>query len=101
MLSVNHKSLICKVKENKDRSVLHPLFSVLQFQKVSGIHGNPESNKEGADGRKTVQTPRPAAALPISLTQDHLTLAVLTLLLGGWLVFVLTCLLVSSIVICT
>ncbi|NP_001265824.1 serine/threonine-protein kinase/endoribonuclease IRE1-like precursor [Oryzias latipes] len=63
------------------------------FQKVSGIHGNPESNKEGADGRKTVQTPRPAAALPISLTQDHLTLAVLTLLLGGWLVFVLTCLL--------
>uniref|UniRef100_A0A8C7Z871 Serine/threonine-protein kinase/endoribonuclease IRE1 n=1 Tax=Oryzias sinensis TaxID=183150 RepID=A0A8C7Z871_9TELE len=63
------------------------------FQKVSGIHGNPESNKEGADGRKTVQNPRPAAALPISLTQDHLTLAVLTLLLGGWLVFVLTYLL--------
>uniref|UniRef100_A0A8C7Z427 non-specific serine/threonine protein kinase n=1 Tax=Oryzias sinensis TaxID=183150 RepID=A0A8C7Z427_9TELE len=85
------------IKENKDRSVLHPLFSVLQFQKVSGIHGNPESNKEGADGRKTVQNPRPAAALPISLTQDHLTLAVLTLLLGGWLVFVLTYLLVSSI----
>uniref|UniRef100_A0A8C7Z9Z1 Serine/threonine-protein kinase/endoribonuclease IRE1 n=1 Tax=Oryzias sinensis TaxID=183150 RepID=A0A8C7Z9Z1_9TELE len=38
-----------------------------------------------------------SAALPISLTQDHLTLAVLTLLLGGWLVFVLTYLLVSSI----
>uniref|UniRef100_A0A8C8DXN7 non-specific serine/threonine protein kinase n=1 Tax=Oryzias sinensis TaxID=183150 RepID=A0A8C8DXN7_9TELE len=52
-----------------------------------------------SDGRKTVQNPRPAAALPISLTQDHLTLAVLTLLLGGWLVFVLTYLLVSSIVI--
>uniref|UniRef100_A0AAQ4Q8F1 non-specific serine/threonine protein kinase n=1 Tax=Gasterosteus aculeatus aculeatus TaxID=481459 RepID=A0AAQ4Q8F1_GASAC len=36
------------------------------------------------------QTQRPAAVLPGYLTQDRLTLAVLTLLLGGWLAFALT-----------
>ncbi|RVE76000.1 hypothetical protein OJAV_G00004410 [Oryzias javanicus] len=60
------------------------------FQKVSGGHGDPASNKEGADGKKTGQNLRPAAVLPISLTQDRLTLAVLTVLLGGWLTIVLT-----------
>lgn len=36
------------------------------------------------------QAQRPAAVLPVYVTQDRLTLAVLTLLLGGWLAFALT-----------
>lgn len=32
----------------------------------------------------------PVAVLPVYMTQDHLTLAVLTLLLGGWLAFAFT-----------
>uniref|UniRef100_A0A665UEW9 Serine/threonine-protein kinase/endoribonuclease IRE1 n=1 Tax=Echeneis naucrates TaxID=173247 RepID=A0A665UEW9_ECHNA len=35
-------------------------------------------------------TQGPAAVLPVLMTQDRLTLAVLTLLLGGWLAFALT-----------
>uniref|UniRef100_A0A8D3BII5 Serine/threonine-protein kinase/endoribonuclease IRE1 n=1 Tax=Scophthalmus maximus TaxID=52904 RepID=A0A8D3BII5_SCOMX len=33
---------------------------------------------------------RPVAVLPVYMTQDRLTLAVLTLLLGGWLAFAIT-----------
>uniref|UniRef100_A0A8C4FAN4 non-specific serine/threonine protein kinase n=1 Tax=Dicentrarchus labrax TaxID=13489 RepID=A0A8C4FAN4_DICLA len=57
---------------------------------VSGGHSDTNSNRGGVDGRTSGQTQRPAAVLPVYMTQDRLTLAVLTLLLGGWLAFALT-----------
>lgn len=42
------------------------------------------------DGRKSGQNQRLSAVLPVYLTEDNLTLAVLSLLLGGWLVVVVT-----------
>ncbi|KAJ8246086.1 hypothetical protein GJAV_G00263500 [Gymnothorax javanicus] len=39
---------------------------------------------------RPVTTPTLTAILPESLTQDHLTLVILTLLLGGWMAFVFT-----------
>uniref|UniRef100_A0A8C4FCN3 Serine/threonine-protein kinase/endoribonuclease IRE1 n=1 Tax=Dicentrarchus labrax TaxID=13489 RepID=A0A8C4FCN3_DICLA len=60
------------------------------FQTVSGGHSDTNSNRGGVDGRTSGQTQRPAAVLPVYMTQDRLTLAVLTLLLGGWLAFALT-----------
>ncbi|KAM9362809.1 serine/threonine-protein kinase/endoribonuclease IRE1 [Symphorus nematophorus] len=60
------------------------------FQTVDGGHTDTNANREGVDGRTPEQTDRPAAVLPVYMTQDRLTLAVLTLLLGGWLAFALT-----------
>uniref|UniRef100_A0AAQ5YI31 non-specific serine/threonine protein kinase n=1 Tax=Amphiprion ocellaris TaxID=80972 RepID=A0AAQ5YI31_AMPOC len=48
------------------------------------------ANKGGADGSTSGQAQRPTTVLPVYMTQDRLTLAVLTLLLGGWLAFALT-----------
>uniref|UniRef100_A0AAQ4PXW2 non-specific serine/threonine protein kinase n=1 Tax=Gasterosteus aculeatus aculeatus TaxID=481459 RepID=A0AAQ4PXW2_GASAC len=59
-----------------------------QFETVAGRHS--DADRGGVDGRAAGQTQRPAAVLPGYLTQDRLTLAVLTLLLGGWLAFALT-----------
>uniref|UniRef100_A0A8C6TLE4 Serine/threonine-protein kinase/endoribonuclease IRE1 n=1 Tax=Neogobius melanostomus TaxID=47308 RepID=A0A8C6TLE4_9GOBI len=39
---------------------------------------------------RTEKLQPPVAVLPVYMTQDHLTLAVLTLLLGGWLAFAFT-----------
>ncbi|XP_042288439.1 serine/threonine-protein kinase/endoribonuclease IRE1 isoform X1 [Thunnus maccoyii] len=60
------------------------------FQTDAGSHRDSDANRGGADGRTSGQAQRPAAVLPVYLTQDRLTLAVLTLLLGGWLAFALT-----------
>ncbi|KAM7394525.1 hypothetical protein PAMP_021322 [Pampus punctatissimus] len=60
------------------------------FQTDAGSHSDSDVNKGNGDGRTSGQTEKPAAVLPVYLTQDRLTLAVLTLLLGGWLAFVLT-----------
>ncbi|CAG5928703.1 unnamed protein product [Menidia menidia] len=57
----------------------------------SSVHGDSNANKGGADSRTTGQAQRPPTVLPVYMTQDHLTLAVLTLLLGGWLAFAFTC----------
>ncbi|TNN86039.1 Serine/threonine-protein kinase/endoribonuclease IRE2 [Liparis tanakae] len=54
------------------------------FQAVARSHG--EADGGGVDGRSAGR----AAVTPVYMTQDRLTLAVLTLLLGGWLAFVLT-----------
>ncbi|KAE8300404.1 Serine/threonine-protein kinase/endoribonuclease IRE1 [Larimichthys crocea] len=51
---------------------------------------NANANREGADGRTSEQTQTAAAVLPVYMTQDRLTLAVVTLLLGGWLAFAIT-----------
>ncbi|CAJ1053976.1 serine/threonine-protein kinase/endoribonuclease IRE1-like isoform X1 [Xyrichtys novacula] len=48
--------------------------------------GNGEEDEEKTKGRPRRQVP----VLPVFITQDRLTLAVLTLLLGGWLAFALT-----------
>ncbi|XP_007541854.1 serine/threonine-protein kinase/endoribonuclease IRE1-like [Poecilia formosa] len=60
------------------------------FQAVSGSHSDQNTKKEGVSEETTGQTQRPATVLPIYLTQDRLTLAVLTILVGGWLSFVIT-----------
>ncbi|XP_071387563.1 serine/threonine-protein kinase/endoribonuclease IRE1 [Centroberyx affinis] len=60
------------------------------LQSVTGSHGDANPNRGGVDGRMPGKAQRPSAVLPVSLSQDPLTLAVLTLLLGGWLAFALT-----------
>lgn len=67
-------------------SYYHPRY----FQPVAGGPSDTTANKGGGDGGTAGQTQTPAAVLPVYMTQDRLTLAVLTLLLGGWLAFVLT-----------
>ena len=49
-----------------------------------------EDNVVRTHGTKGVRGKRPSRILPSSLSQDPLTLAVLTLLVGGWLAFALT-----------
>ncbi|KAM4603468.1 serine/threonine-protein kinase/endoribonuclease IRE1 [Polymixia lowei] len=60
------------------------------FQTISRGHGEDDANTGGVDGRKSGQGQRSFTVLPVSLSHDPLTLAVLTLLLGGWLAFALT-----------
>ncbi|XP_010784191.1 serine/threonine-protein kinase/endoribonuclease IRE1 [Notothenia coriiceps] len=60
------------------------------FEAVADSHGDTRANRGGVDGKMSGQAQRPAAVLPFSMTQDRLTLAVVTLLLGGWLAFVFT-----------
>ncbi|XP_033985330.1 serine/threonine-protein kinase/endoribonuclease IRE1 [Trematomus bernacchii] len=60
------------------------------FEAVADSHGDTRANRGGVNGKMSGQAQRPAAVLPFSMTQDRLTLAVLTLLLGGWLAFVFT-----------
>lgn len=73
---------------------------VLQFQTVAGSHSDTNANRGEDDGRSSVQAQSPAAVLPVYITRDRLTLAVLTLLLGGWLAFALTYPAVSLCVCC-
>uniref|UniRef100_A0A671UFY3 Serine/threonine-protein kinase/endoribonuclease IRE1 n=1 Tax=Sparus aurata TaxID=8175 RepID=A0A671UFY3_SPAAU len=49
-----------------------------------------DTNRGGVGGKTSGQTEKPATVLPVYMTQDRLTLAVLTLLLGGWLALALT-----------
>lgn len=60
------------------------------FQTVANSRGDTDAHTEADEGKKPQQPQRPAAVLPVFITQDRLTLAVLTLLLGGWLAFALT-----------
>ncbi|XP_028263825.1 serine/threonine-protein kinase/endoribonuclease IRE1 [Parambassis ranga] len=60
------------------------------FQTGPGSHGDLNANRGGDDRRTSEQPQKPATMLPVYVTQDRLTLAVLTLLLGGWLAFMLT-----------
>uniref|UniRef100_A0A4W6FYV4 Serine/threonine-protein kinase/endoribonuclease IRE1 n=1 Tax=Lates calcarifer TaxID=8187 RepID=A0A4W6FYV4_LATCA len=57
---------------------------------VAGSHSNTDANRGGVDGGTSGHVQRPATALPVYMTQERLTLAVVTLLLGGWLALVLT-----------
>ncbi|KAL6110952.1 ern2 [Pungitius sinensis] len=57
---------------------------------VAGSRSDASADGGGVDGRSAGEAQRPAAVLPVYLTQDRLTLAVLTLLLGGWLAFAIT-----------
>lgn len=65
-------------------------YNVLQFEAVAGSYSHSPANRGGEDGRTLGQARGPATLLPVYMTQDSLTLAVLTLLLGGWLAFALT-----------
>uniref|UniRef100_A0A7N6BC57 Serine/threonine-protein kinase/endoribonuclease IRE1 n=1 Tax=Anabas testudineus TaxID=64144 RepID=A0A7N6BC57_ANATE len=60
------------------------------FQTVAGSHRDSNANRGGDDGRLSGQAESPVPVLPVYITRDRLTLAVLTLLLGGWLAFALT-----------
>lgn len=86
-----------KKKKNRENLIIFQLFlipvivfCVLQFQTVADSHGDTHANRGGIDGRTSGQAQRPATVLPVYMNQDRLTLAVLTLLLGGWLAFALT-----------
>ncbi|MEQ2233943.1 hypothetical protein ILYODFUR_026906, partial [Ilyodon furcidens] len=57
------------------------------FQTDAGSHSD---QKGGVSGKTTGQTQRPAAVLPVYLTEDRLMLAVLTMLVGGCLAFMFT-----------
>ncbi|XP_047222223.1 serine/threonine-protein kinase/endoribonuclease IRE1 isoform X1 [Girardinichthys multiradiatus] len=57
------------------------------FQTDAGSHSD---QKGEVSGKTTGQTQRPAAVLPVYLTEDRLMLAVLTMLVGGWLAFMFT-----------
>ncbi|XP_059189893.1 serine/threonine-protein kinase/endoribonuclease IRE1 [Centropristis striata] len=69
-----------------------PNYHQRYFQTVDGHHSDSDANanRGGVDGRTTGQAQEPAPVLPVYMTQDRLTLAVLTLLLGGWLAFAIT-----------
>lgn len=71
-----------------------------QFQAAAASEGDANTNRERVDGKKSGQSQRLATVLPVFMTQDHLTMAVLTLLLGGWLVVALTFPIVSLISAC-
>uniref|UniRef100_A0A665UD84 Serine/threonine-protein kinase/endoribonuclease IRE1 n=1 Tax=Echeneis naucrates TaxID=173247 RepID=A0A665UD84_ECHNA len=60
------------------------------FQSVAGGQSDTNANSGEADRGSSGPAQGPAAVLPVLMTQDRLTLAVLTLLLGGWLAFALT-----------
>ncbi|KAM6972362.1 serine/threonine-protein kinase/endoribonuclease IRE1 [Aplochiton taeniatus] len=53
-------------------------------------HGDGDVSSGRVDERTQAEGPGLSAVLPVPLSQDPVTLAVLTLLLGGWLAFVLT-----------
>ncbi|KAF7662674.1 hypothetical protein LDENG_00230280 [Lucifuga dentata] len=61
------------------------------FQDIDGGHSDANTNRGGVDGSMPGRMQMPSSVLPVYLSQDRLILAVLTLLLGGWLVFALTC----------
>uniref|UniRef100_A0A7N6B7A6 Serine/threonine-protein kinase/endoribonuclease IRE1 n=1 Tax=Anabas testudineus TaxID=64144 RepID=A0A7N6B7A6_ANATE len=93
----DHKLLYTKQGRQPTESSLyfHCFFSllcscVLQFQTVAGSHRDSNANRGGDDGRLSGQAESPVPVLPVYITRDRLTLAVLTLLLGGWLAFALT-----------
>ncbi|KAK2817283.1 hypothetical protein Q5P01_025474 [Channa striata] len=56
----------------------------------TGSHSNANAKRREFNGRTSEETQRPAPVVPVYITQDRLTLVVLTLLLGGWLAFALT-----------
>lgn len=59
------------------------------FQSTPGGPSDSRSRRVDSAERPGKIQP-PMAVLPVYMTQDHLTLAVLTLLLGGWLAFAFT-----------
>uniref|UniRef100_A0A674MG83 Serine/threonine-protein kinase/endoribonuclease IRE1 n=1 Tax=Takifugu rubripes TaxID=31033 RepID=A0A674MG83_TAKRU len=61
----------------------------LYLHKSGGARSDANANR-GAVNEQTGQSQRGTAVLPIYMTQDRLTLAVLTLLLGGWLAIALS-----------
>uniref|UniRef100_A0A672GES4 Serine/threonine-protein kinase/endoribonuclease IRE1 n=1 Tax=Salarias fasciatus TaxID=181472 RepID=A0A672GES4_SALFA len=66
------------------------------FQRVPGSQVDGSTYRGGADGKTLDQTHTPTTQLPVFMSQDRLTLTVLTLVMGGLLVFALTYPIVSS-----
>ncbi|XP_034044117.1 serine/threonine-protein kinase/endoribonuclease IRE1 [Thalassophryne amazonica] len=60
------------------------------FQNVRGHHSEDNTYAGGVNEETPRQLVKPSPVLPVYLSHDRLTLAVLTLLLGGWLAFALT-----------
>ncbi|XP_029949645.1 serine/threonine-protein kinase/endoribonuclease IRE1 [Salarias fasciatus] len=60
------------------------------FQRVPGSQVDGSTYRGGADGKTLDQTHTPTTQLPVFMSQDRLTLTVLTLVMGGLLVFALT-----------
>ena len=70
--------------------VSYNCYCVLQFHTDDDGRSDTDSNRGGVGGKTSGQTEKPVTVLPVYITQDRLTLAVLTLLLGGWLALALT-----------
>lgn len=66
------------------------VYCVSQFQSAAGARDANANRGQHIDGKKSGQNWRSSIVLPVYLTEDNLTLAVLSLLLGGWLVVVVT-----------
>uniref|UniRef100_A0A672GBD8 Serine/threonine-protein kinase/endoribonuclease IRE1 n=1 Tax=Salarias fasciatus TaxID=181472 RepID=A0A672GBD8_SALFA len=64
--------------------------------RVPGSQVDGSTYRGGADGKTLDQTHTPTTQLPVFMSQDRLTLTVLTLVMGGLLVFALTYPIVSS-----
>ncbi|XP_074540963.1 serine/threonine-protein kinase/endoribonuclease IRE1 [Halichoeres trimaculatus] len=67
-----------------------PYYPERHTQTDANGYDKTDDTGKGGDGKKTERAQRPTAVLPVFITQDRLTLAILTLLLGGWLAFALT-----------
>ncbi|KAJ0033570.1 hypothetical protein NQD34_000677 [Periophthalmus magnuspinnatus] len=57
------------------------------FESSADSSSDPRSQRGAGPAESPGKAPPRVAVLPVFMTQDHLTLAVLTLLLGGWLAF--------------
>ncbi|XP_055014000.1 LOW QUALITY PROTEIN: serine/threonine-protein kinase/endoribonuclease IRE1 [Boleophthalmus pectinirostris] len=57
------------------------------FESSAGSSRDPISQRGAGQAESREKAPPRLTVLPVFMTQDHLTLAVLTLLLGGWLAF--------------
>ncbi|MEQ2212630.1 hypothetical protein XENOCAPTIV_002602, partial [Xenoophorus captivus] len=87
--------------QHSGEAVIPPLPSASPVSSASYYHqryvsrhytdaGSHSDQKGGVSGKTTGQTQTPAAVLPVYLTEDRLMLAVLTMLVGGWLAFMFT-----------
>uniref|UniRef100_A0A1A7X3W0 Serine/threonine-protein kinase/endoribonuclease IRE1 n=2 Tax=Nothobranchiidae TaxID=405002 RepID=A0A1A7X3W0_9TELE len=60
------------------------------FQTGPGSHGDANANKKVSDDKTARRADIPPSMLPVYMSQDRLTLTIITILLGGWLVLMFT-----------
>uniref|UniRef100_A0A672ZXZ4 non-specific serine/threonine protein kinase n=1 Tax=Sphaeramia orbicularis TaxID=375764 RepID=A0A672ZXZ4_9TELE len=88
-LWILYRNATCPFNTHFNCKLLWYFHCVLQFQTAAGSHGHAPVNTGGVDGKTSGQAPRLATILPVYMSQDDMTVAVLTLLLGGWVALAL------------